>query len=445
MMNNKKCLVVGNNCREAAMAYSLMQDGCTVYAVLAHANPTIISIVNRTGGKYIVGNQKDGKLVSSFAVENKIDIAVVSSDAILEAGVVDCLREASIPTFGATKEGAKIEWSKTYARNVVEKVDPSFNLKHVIINSTGELKQGFDKFSGQEMVVKPDGLTGGKGVKVMGEHLKSVEEAYEYAEAILKDGGKVLLEEKIEGFEFTIMGITDGQKIVAAPVTYDYAYRFDGDEGPGTGGMGCFTIDTGLLPCLTQDELNACQELMQKVLNELNKNGIIYNGVLNGGFFKLKDGSLKLMEFNARFGDPEVMNVLAVLETPFIDMVEACINVSLSKELCRFKKEASIVVYAVSKDYPSSTSKAQVEFSVNMDEIHKHGANIFFGSCIQSENGKYLSVGTSRLAAIVMAGNSLEDTRNKVYELVNKCIIGNLDWRNDIGGKEKLAEMAKYL
>lgn len=445
MMNNKKCLVVGNNCREATMAYSLMQNGCVVYAVLSHENPTITSIVNRTGGKYIVGNQKDGLLVSRFAVEQKIDIAIVSSDAILEAGVVDYLREASIPTFGATKEGAKIEWSKIYARNLVNEVDSSFNPKHSVINSVDELEQGFDKFIGQEVVVKPDGLTGGKGVKVMGEHLKSVDEAYEYAKAILKDGGNVLLEEKIEGFEFTIMGITDGHKIVVAPVTYDYSYRFDGDEGPGTGGMGCFTLDTGRLPCLTQNELNACQELMQKVLNELNKKGIIFNGVLNGGFFKLKDGSLRLMEFNARFGDPEVMNVLAVMETPFIDLIEACINGSLSQEVCKFKREASIVVYAVSKDYPSSTSKAQVEFSANIDEIQNHGANIFFGSCIKSENGKYLSVGTSRLAAVVMAGNSLEDIRNKTYEIINKYIIGNLDWRNDIGSKDKLIEMGKYI
>lgn len=445
IMSNKKCLVVGNNCREATMAYSLMQNGCIVYAVLSHENPTITSIVNRTGGKYIVGNQKDGQLVSKFAVEQNIDIAIVSSDAILEAGVVDCLHEASIPTFGATKEGAKIEWSKIYARNIANKVDPSFNPKHAVINSVDELKQGFDKFVGQEMVVKPDGLTGGKGVKVMGEHLKSVGEAYEYAEAILKDGGNVLLEEKIEGFEFTIMGITDGHKIVVAPVTYDYSYRFDGDEGPGTGGMGCFTLDTGRLPCLTQNELNACQDFMQKVLNELNKDGIIFNGVLNGGFFKLKDGSLKLMEFNARFGDPEVMNVLAVMETPFIDLIEACINGKLSQELCKFKKEASIVVYVVSKNYPSSTSKNQEKFSANIDEIQKHGANIFFGSCIKSEDGQYLSVGTSRLAAIVMAGSSLEDIRNKTYDIINKYIVGNLDWRNDIGSNDKLNEMGKYI
>ena len=441
-MKKIKCLVVGSGGREASIIEKL-KDDCKVYAFMGHENPGIISAVNLTGGSYTVGDIIDGKSVRDFALKCGVEIAVINNDNILEAGVVDELRKSLIPTFGPTREGAKIEWSKSFSREIISYVDSEMNLKYITITSDNQLDQAFEMFKDQDIVVKPDGLTGGKGVKVMGEHLKDKQEAFNYAKTIVNSSGKVVLEEKIDGYEFTIMGITDGKEIVISPVTYDYPYRYDNDEGPGTGGMGCFTSKSGMLPFLNNGDMLKCKKFMQKVVKRLNSQEQIFNGVVNGGFFKTKEGNLKTMEFNARIGDPECLNVMELLETPLIEVIKACINGNLSEKTCKFKEQtASLVVYLVSKDYAIDKKSGHCEFNIDQNAVENGGGKVIYGSC--KRVGNYLvSMGSSRLAAIVMSGEDLSQVRRKLYKLIDENVTGPVDFRRDIASEGKLLEMSR--
>ena len=163
---------------------------------------------------------------------------------------------------------------------------------------------------GLGIAVKPQGLTGGKGVKVMPEHLSTYQDCVDYASSLLlkkkNHNEKVLLVEKLQGIEFTIMGITDGENLVVSPASYDYPFRYEDDKGAGTGGMGCFTNSEKKLPFTSDKDLDDCKSIMKKIIDEMKSRSLFFNGILNGGFFKTKNG-IKFMEFNGRFGDPETL------------------------------------------------------------------------------------------------------------------------------------------
>lgn len=429
----KKFLVVGSGGREAAIVNQLAKTDI-VYAVMAHPNPTIIDACEKSGGEYIIGNVCDGKFVSEFAYANFVDYAVVNNDNILVCGVVDDLRDKKIPTFGPTKMGAKIEWSKTYAREVVDKVAPQYNPKYRIVTNEDDLDLCLNWFGGIDLVVKPDGLTSGKGVKVMGPHLKDYNEAREYALALIEKDGSVVLEEKLNGYEFTVMGITDGKDLILSPVTYDYPFRYENDEGPGTGGMGCITTNDGLLPFLSNEDMDRCKDIMQKVIHYLNNTSYEFNGILNAGFFKQNDGSLRVMEFNSRIGDPEALNIMALLNVSMADITKACTEQKLSglkQQL--FRSEASIVVYLTSVNYALISGHDESSFTVNTNELDSNCTFICANCMFDGE--KYVSNQASRLAAFVMTGSDYGKIIHEVYKNIDRCVEGNVDYRKDIGSK----------
>lgn len=428
-----RILVVGNGGREASVVNKLSED-CIIYSVVRHENPTIVKAVESTGGNFIVGDPLDGKLVSEFALSCEVNLAFVNSDEALAAGVVDELLRNGVPTFGPTRDGAKIEWSKVYTRRLVNEVDSRLNPNYVVFDNLKDLSEWFSQPTFSQLVVKPDGLTGGKGVKVMGKHLNGIDEARDYAESILLQEGIVLIEEKISGYEFTIMGITDGTMVVFAPATFDYPYRFDNDTGPGTGGMGCFTSEDGLLPFLSELDIIKCKFLMEKVVKKMNENGRIFNGVLNGGFFKREDGEIILMEFNSRFGDPECLNIMALFETPLVECIQACIEQTLDHTKVKFKRQASVVVYLVSKGYALDNGESSAVFAIHEGALKLEGAEVSFASCIHSGlDDTYKSVGYSRLAGVSMVGLTLQETREKLYRLIETHVSGSVEWRTDIG------------
>jgi phosphoribosylamine--glycine ligase len=407
---------------------------------LQHRNPTICQAVEETGGSIGLGNPLDGSFVAHFAVSHSVDYAIVNQDDCLEAGVVDALIAKGIRTYGPTREGAQIEWSKSYARDLVQTVDPSFNPVHRIVDNVHDLSSAIRELDGKRIVVKPDGLTSGRGVKVVGKHLADNDEAVAYAASVLTGTAKmgrhhkVIVEEALIGHEFTIMGLSDGDAMVLAPATYDYPYRFDGDKGPGTGGMGCFTQADGLLPFLLPEDVARCQSFMLNVLRRHNRHRPLFNGVLNGGFFKCPDGSLKLMEFNARFGDPECLNIMSILATPFFDVLEATVSGRLSSHCCRFRPHASLVVYIVPNDYALEGRSSPILCNIDEDKLRMTGADILYGSCERVAGRSTLrSVGTSRLAAIVASGPSLTTLRTDLYQAIEQSVSGSVQWRRDIG------------
>ena len=427
----EKCLLLGNGGREAVLA-EYISEGYKLYTVCPYENPSIINCVEKSNGKYIVADPFNKEIVKNFIKENEIDTCVISSDNLLQDGLIDVAKELGLKTFGPTSKGAKIEWSKTYALDIVEKLAPEMIIKNYNITDENELKDIINRYEDDSFVVKPEGLTGGKGVKVGGIHFKGKEEGYEYAKSCLEGSGNVIIQDKIEGREFTVMALTDGENIVVTPTTFDYPYRFDEDKGPGTGGMGCLSFENGLLPFLEQSDIDECSKLIKDTLKLINKDSIEFNGVIYGGFFKTKNG-IKFIEFNARFGDPEALNVLNSLETPFTEVMDNIFNKTLSTDNCKFKKNYTFTVYVVTKEYAVENRKEPLVFTMNKDKIQEQGVKVYFANTKNIEGNTYSSVSNSRLFGLTASAETLEEARKRVYDSINGNLDEKLDYRKDIG------------
>lgn len=435
-----KILVVGGGGRESAIATRLAASG-PVCAFAPHANPTLVGVARETGGALAIGNPSDPVAVAAFAVKEKADLAFVSADAPLEAGVVDALMKAGIATVGPTREGARVEWDKHYATEIVRGVAPGILPHTWYVRDQAELARAMAEIRERQMdiVVKPQGLTGGKGVKVMGPHLPDLDAARRYACELLAADGSALLVEKVAGIEFTIMALTDGKHVVMAPYSYDHPYRDEGDVGPGTGGMGAFTSANGLFPFLGAADSRACESVMAATLERLHEDGRHFNGVLNGGFFATKRW-IRFMEFNARFGDPEGMNIMLVMDTPLADVLRVMLEGSLASKSVSFSGQASVTKYLVSPDYARRPGRAY-DFEIDVGAILRAGAEVFFGAAEAVSGAVYRSVGNSRCVAIGAVGRDVPAVSRIVENAIAECVRGPLEWRRDIGTSDYLGGM----
>lgn len=438
-----KFLIIGNGAREAIFAKKLALDS-VVYAIVGHENPTIISAVKETGGELLVADINDGDLVVNFAKDCNIDYVFVNSDNPLANGVVDRLLENNIKAIGPTKAGSRIEWDKIYSINVVNQITPQFTPLYQVVNDVSEIEKAIDYFSGKDIVVKPQGLTGGKGVKVMGEHLKSYEDVAQYSKSLLESGSDVLLTEKLSGFEFTIMAITDGDDIKFAPATYDYPYRFENDTGPGTGGMGCFTVPSNNLPFMSKDDFANCCEIMRLAVKFFKDNDIHYNGVLNGGFFLTNKG-IKFMEFNARFGDPEGVNILSLLDGSFSELLKAIYAKKLADFDLKFLPKASVVKYLVSKEYPAKGDR--VSFKININDIESRGVDTYFSAAKLVDNDQndfFETVSSSRVLALSYIADDVVEASTKLNQIIDSITSDvNLDYRPDIANAVEIKRLTR--
>ncbi len=441
-MGREKFLIVGGGGRESAFAVRLAEE-VVLYAVIGHKNPTIIEHVQMSGGDYLIGNHSDPATVAAFAREKEIDYVFVSADQPLANGVVDALLNAGIKAVGGTREATRIEWDKVYSIDLMNDVCPEFTPFYKVISSREEVEVAIAEFRARqvELVVKPQGLTGGKGVKVMPEHLQSYEDAGNYAAHLLdeKPDEQVLLVEKLVGIEFTIMGLTDGENLVISPASYDYPFRFENDHGAGTGGMGCFT-DKGIkLPFMAEQDLVDCEHVMQSVIDRMRAKGILFNGVLNAGFFLTADG-IKFMEFNGRFGDPEGLNILTLLQSSFSQLIKDLWDKTLTEERVVFLEQASVIKYLVAAEYPDA-SRETVSFSIDRTAIEAMGLNVFFASAIHLSGNQYQTLRTSRVVAIGAVADTVSEAAKRINLAIETHITGRLDYRRDIGSEENLKKM----
>lgn len=427
----EKCLLLGNGAREAVICEA-MSEKYEMYSVMPYENPSIVEFVEKSKGKYLVGSSFDKELVRKFIQDNEIKYCIISSDNLLQDGLIDLAKELGLKTFGPTSQAAKIEWSKTYALDVVQKLAPEMIIKNFEVKSLNELENASKNYSDANFVVKPEGLTGGKGVKVGGIHFMTKQEGIDYAKECLETSGKVILQDKIKGKEFTVMCLTDGKTVVTLPTTFDYPYRYDEDKGPGTGGMGCIGFSNGLLPFLSQEDIEKCSQLIEKTVHYLNKDSLEFTGILYGGFFKTETG-IKFIEFNARFGDPEAMNVINSFETPFADVATNVFEGNLSKEKCKFNGKNSFLVYVVSKEYAVKSNVPAVEFILNKERVESKGVKLYFANAKKIGENRYTSVSNSRLFAIEKTGDNFETIKNQVYQVLKEEVDEVLDYRNDIG------------
>ncbi|WOV92681.1 MAG: phosphoribosylglycinamide synthetase C domain-containing protein [Candidatus Nitrosoabyssus spongiisocia] len=447
-MVRDKFLIVGSGGRESAFAQRLVKENIQLYAVISHKNPLITHCVEESGGTYLVADSSDPCVVLNFVKEHAIDYTFVSADQPLANGVVDILLENNFKAIGGNKKATRIEWDKIYSIQMMQKVCPEFTPFYKIISNTDSLKDAISEFEskGLDIVVKPQGLTGGKGVKVMPEHLSTYQDCINYASSLLKKTDrdeKVLLIEKLQGIEFTIMGITDGKHLIVSPATYDYPFRHEDDMGAGTGGMGCFTDSDGKLPFMSDKDLDDCKLIMQRIIDEIKSKNLLFNGVLNGGFFKTQNG-IKFMEFNGRFGDPEGLNILSILDESFSKLIIHLWNKTLSEDAISFLKKASVTKYLVAKEYPDESSDI-ISFTINEKAITDLGVKIFFASCIKTGPHMYETLKKSRVVAFSVVSDTIEDASSRINKAIDTHVKGKLEYRRDIGSEKSLKKLKRIM
>jgi phosphoribosylamine--glycine ligase len=438
-----KTLIVGHGGRESALA-AAMAEHSRLYAFVGHENPTIVRQAAASGGSHQVGNVCDPEAVAAFARAHEIDIAMVSSDEPLAAGVVDALMAQGTRVVGPTAAGAEIEWNKTFARSVLAEVAPDASPMLRVVHDPGELNDALAFFGSTPVAVKPPGLTGGKGVKVMGPHLASHAGARDYALELLGRGGDregVHIEEKVVGAEFTIQAISDGSTVVFPPSTYDYPYRYDGDEGPGTGGMGSLSMASATLPFMAPRHYEQACAVIEQVIARLAQMGRHFSGIMNSGFFATADG-VKAIEFNARFGDPECMNIMSLFNGSWPEVMERIAATGLQPGDVSLREEASVVLYLVSPDYALHHGPAY-DFTLDRERIEADGCRVFFSSAVETARNSYRTVGTSRAVALTSTAPTLEQARARVAEAA--ATVPVLEWRADVGDERYLDRLTQLV
>lgn len=420
-------LLVGNGAREHAMAEAISRSGQNpfLFSFMKANNPGIASLSEICKP----GSYSDLSSITGFALDNKIDFAVIGPEDPLNNGVVDALIQCGIPSVGPTKSLARLETSKSFTRNLVNKYNIPGNPEFKVFTTPDGLEAFLDKLAG--IVLKPDGLTGGKGVLVQGDHFKSKDEALKLCRKILKESSSVIVEEKFDGEEFSLQCLCDGKTVVGTPLVQDHKRRFDGDQGPNTGGMGSYSLPDHLMPFLKASDVEEGLEITRQVAAALLKEtGSPYKGVMYGGFIATKNG-VKLLEYNARFGDPEAMNILPLLKTDFVVICRHIIDGTLDKLKIEFESKATVCKYVVPKGYglpadhpDAASSQAKIE----VGDVGK--ARLYYSSVDKKEDGLYLS--SSRAIGIVGIADTLDAARQIAEEGV-QAVKGPVAYREDIG------------
>ena len=389
------------------------------------------------GDNFIKHDEKDIDFIKNRAKDKAVDFAVIGLEDPLEVGLPDELAEVGIPTVGPGKKAAMLETSKLFLRDLMQRYHIPGQVSYRYFSDLRSVRE-FLKSEQKEFVLKPVGLTAGKGVKVMGVQLSSVDGAISYAEEVInkKIGGVagLIIEERALGEEFTLQTFLDGETLLPMPLVKDFKRALEGDKGPNTGSMGSYSQANGLLPFVTQVEYDQAVDILYRVVHALSSEGVIYKGILYGQFMKTKDG-LKLIEINARFGDPEAINVLPLLQNDFVEVCRSIISGSLKNLDLRFAHKATVCKYVTPPGY-GFEPKAGVPLKLEIPKIESLGVKVYFAK-LTDKNGELYTT-TSRSVALLGIGDSMGEAESMVEQSL-AYIHGEYSIRHDIG-KVKLIQ-----
>ena len=428
-------LIVGSGAREHIIARSIKKSKIPnkLYCFASNLNPGIKEISEILE----IGSITNPQAVLIFAAKHSIDLAIIGPEAPLANGVVDSLQDINIKCVGPTKDLAQIETSKGFTRDLMQKYNipgcPDYQNFNDLTNVSKYLNT-----LGENYVVKFDGLMGGKGVKVSGEHIKSRAEAVKYCEQIIKKNGKFVIEEKLIGEEFSLMSFCDGEHLIHMPPVQDHKRAYENDTGPNTGGMGSYSDANQTLPFLTTNDIDSAKVVNIATAKALKKEfGIGYKGILYGGFIATADG-LKLIEYNARFGDPEAMNVFSLLQSDFIEICLGITNTTLNECDVTFGNKATVCKYAVPEGYPDSPTKGE-----RIDISKVENPDQLYLASVDLKNNILLESG-SRTVAVVGIADTLQEAE-AITEDEIKRIEGPLFHREDIGTAELVQKRINHM
>ena len=420
-----KILVVGSGGREHALCWKISESPLVKEIFCAPGNGGT-ELENKT--KNIDIPATDMESIVKFAVDNKIDLAVIGPEDPLAMGIVNELEAAGIKAFGPDKQAARLEASKAYAKDVMIKA--GIPTAHYGEFSDFDSAMGYLKEKGAPIVVKADGLAAGKGVTVAA----TIEEA----EAALKDifedqifgeaGSKVVIEEYLDGEEASYLAFTDGETVMPMVSSQDHKPIYDGDKGPNTGGMGAYSP----APVVTDDIFSyATDKIAYPLIEELKKRGIKYRGIIYAGLMLTK-GGVKVLEFNCRFGDPETQPVLSRLNSDIVPIFYACAEGNLREVKSVWSAEPTVCVVISSGGYPKDYEKG-FEIKGIEDADKMDGVKVFHAGT-KVKDGKTVNSG-GRVLGVTARGAELEATIKLAYEAVDKINFKDMYYRKDIGAK----------
>ena len=430
-----KILVIGSGAREHAIVRALDRSPQEkeIYCLASNMNPGIAEHCD----KILIGNFNNPEFVVSYAKEVGATLAIIGPENPLANGVADALWEAGVKVVGPKKDLAQLETSKAFTRDLLKEYDIPGGPQYETFNSMNGVAD-FLNILGENYVVKYDGLAGGKGVKVSGDHLHSHEEALAYCQELVEGGGKFVIEEKFIGEEFSLMSFCDGDTLKHMPVVQDHKRAYEGDTGPNTGGMGTYSDANHSLPFMADDDITQAHNInIQTAMAVKDKFGEGYKGILYGGFMATATG-VKLIEYNARFGDPEAMNVLSLLEADFINICNGIADGALDKVDVRFQNKATVCKYAVPDGYPDNPIKGK---SVDVSQI-ENPDGLFYAS-VDFKGASLVEVGSRTVAVVGIA-----DTISKAEIIAEKevsSISGPLFHRNDIGTDKLIQKRINHM
>jgi len=455
-LTGERVLLIGGGAREHAIGERVVKEGASLSVLASNVNPGLLELSERSGGQYIKGSPTSPQDAVEAAKKVRPDLVIIGPEEPQFRGVGDALRKEGFLVFGASSRASEIEKSKVFARTLMKKYGIPGNLEFWYFESWEEAVKFLERAG--NVAIKPARQAGGKGVKViadmqayLSEEKKKVKEAH--ARRILQEvmakytdiREKLLIEERVEGVEYTVQAFTDGERVIPLPAVQDNPHLFIYDVGPETGGMGTVQGPGKLLPFLLEEEYNFAVEILEKVVSAIYKEtGERYVGALSAQMMLTTKGPV-LIEFYSRFGDPEAVNVMNVVEGNVLEAFFGAAQGNLGSTKLGARSVASVVKCIAPMGYPERRDLAKGR-ELKLPECRS--SKIYFGS-VDLKDGKLIS-GGSRAVEVYSEGNSI----GEAAEAANECAEGVVFvgwksvWRPDIGGEwylERRASLAELV
>ncbi len=419
--NKIDILLLGSGGREHAILAKLAESPRAGKLYVAPGNGGMYQLAQK-----VDVDQDSPEAVAAFAREKNVGLVVIGPEAPLVAGVADAVRAEGIPVFGPSGKAAQMEGSKKFAKEVMARAGvptaryESFTDEQACV--------GYVRKVGGPIVIKADGLAAGKGVIVAQTTEEALDGVHECFNAFGDAGNVVVVEEMLEGPECSLLALTDGKTLVPLATSQDHKRALDGDRGLNTGGMGVYSP----VPILLPGELDKMVEIERKVVAELAAEGNPYSGCLYGGFMLTKDGP-KVLEFNARFGDPETQVVLPRMKGDLVECFLACDNGTLSPDMVSWDDDWAVSVVLTSAGYPGHYEKGKLIHGID-DANAMDGVTVYHAGTKLDEDGNVYTNG-GRVLDVTAVAPTFEDARNLAYEACDKIWFEGKTYRHDIGIK----------
>jgi len=418
-----KVLVIGSGGREHALAWKIAQSPLVKKVFCAPGNAGTANVAENID---IPSDNVDALL--QFATVTGIGLTVVGPEQPLVKGLVDSFEESGLRVFGPSQRAAEIEGSKVFCKDLMKKYGIP-TARYESFDSPDQVKL-FTK-EDEPVVVKASGLAAGKGVILC----SNAEEARSAVQSIMQEkafgnaGDQVVVEEFLTGQEVSLLAFTDGKTVLPLDSAQDHKAAFDGDKGPNTGGMGAYSPALVFTEELKQQVID---EIMIPTVRAMAKEGRYYRGILYAGLMLTESGP-KVLEFNARFGDPETQPIMMRIKNDIVPIFEACIDGTLAKQSLQWRQEPTICVVMAAKGYPSSYEKGKEISGLNSDENRQV---VVFHAGTKLENGKVLTNG-GRVLGVTALGSDINQAIKNAYSAVDKIKWDGIHYRKDIGNKAK--------